>query len=458
MKAADWITQSFKKVLPTPFTIAVVLTVVTFVLAAVFGHFDSSSETSHVIQLLGFWEAGLWDSSLLVFAFQMMLMLLLGHVMALSEPIKNTINAFVQFGNTTAKAAALVGFTTMLVGLFNWGLGLVFGAVFARKIADLARERGIQLNYPLVGAAGYAGLLVWHGGLSGSSLIKVAESGHLKGLVGDAERAATLPDALDLSATVFSSMNITASILVVCAITAVLYLLGKSAKPTSIQVKHTFTQRQEDLEVKGAAHLDHSSWVGAAVGGLIVLYTVYLMAVKYGFLPFFNPNNINLLLLGLGLVMHRSIRNFLWAIDQAIGGVSGILIQFPIYFGIMGIMRESGLVADMSAFFVEISNATTYPILTFVSAAIVNVFVPSGGGQWAIQGPIIIQAAQDLNLPLSKCILAMAYGDQLTNMLQPFWALPLLGITGLKAKEILPYTLIMMVVAALVFLSILLIF
>ena len=163
-------------------------------------------------------------------------------------------------------------------------------------------------------------------------------------------------------------------------------------------------------------------------------------------------------LFGLAILLHRSFFQFLEAVDEAITGSAGILIQFPLYFGIMGIMRSSGLVGEISDFFVSISTATTYPIFTFFSAGIVNVFVPSGGGQWAVQGPIIVQAANDLGLSLPKSIMALAYGDQLTNMLQPFWALPLLGITGLKAKDILPYTLFLMLIGALIFISALLLF
>jgi len=156
--------------------------------------------------------------------------------------------------------------------------------------------------------------------------------------------------------------------------------------------------------------------------------------------------------------MHKNFSNFLAAIDNAIIGASGILVQFPLYFGIMGIMNHSGMVDIMSSFFVSISNETTFPIFTFISAGIVNVFVPSGGGQWAVQGPIIIEAATQLGVSIPKSIMALAYGDQLTNMLQPFWALPLLGITGIKAKEILPYTLILLLAGIIIFIGGLLLF
>ncbi|MGB1572767.1 MAG: TIGR00366 family protein, partial [Flavobacteriales bacterium] len=136
------------------------------------------------------------------------------------------------------------------------------------------------------------------------------------------------------------------------------------------------------------------------------------------------------------------------SIDAAIGGTSGILIQFPLYFGIMGIMSGTGLVEALSMAMVRLSTPATFELWTLMSAGIVNIFVPSGGGQWAVQGPLLLRAALDLGVPLDRTVLAMAYGDELTNMLQPFWALPLLGITGLAAKDILPYTLRFMAAGA----------
>ena len=145
------------------------------------------------------------------------------------------------------------------------------------------------------------------------------------------------------------------------------------------------------------------------------------------------------------------MKNFANAVGESISDISGILIQFPLYFGIMGMMTQSGMVNLISDAFISISNEVTLPIFTLFSAGLVNIFVPSGGGQWVVQGPIVIESALQLGVPLPKAIMALAYGDQITNMLQPFWALPLLGITKLKAKEILPYTLIAMVVASVIY-------
>jgi len=163
-------------------------------------------------------------------------------------------------------------------------------------------------------------------------------------------------------------------------------------------------------------------------------------------------------MLSLAIILHKNFSNFLNALEEAIKGTSGILIQFPLYFGIMGIMKSTGMVVMISDFFVSIATETTLPIFAFFSAGLVNIFVPSGGGQWAIQGPIVIESALKLGVPLPKAIMALAYGDQITNILQPFWALPLLGITKLKAREILPYTLILMVVGIVVYVLGLLLF
>ena len=216
----------------------------------------------------------------------------------------------------------------------------------------------------------------------------------------------------------------------------------------------------QKVKKSGKKKLDASVWFSRGIGILLLSYAVYLAMSSFSRIGsgFITPNFINFFLLGLGLFLHANINGFLYAIDQAIRGAAGILIQFPLYFGIMGLMIGSGLMLVFSGFFVEISTQTTFPVYSFISAGIVNVFVPSGGGQWGVQGPIIIQSAIELGVSLPKSIMALAYGDQLTNMLQPFWALPLLGITGLKAKSILPYTLAMMLVGGTIFLIALLIF
>ena len=447
MSIAKKFEKVFKVLLPAPFTIAVLLTFLTLILALIIT--EPKAEGNHFLQLLSFWEQGIWHSPLLVFAIQMMLMLVLGHTLALSKPINKIISKGVQYCNNTANAAAIITFFTILVSLFNWGLGLIFGAIFARKAGEHASRKNIKLNYPLIGAAGYSGLMVWHGGISGSAPIKIAEKGHF------------LVDKINIisqSETIFSTMNISISIALLITLPLLMYFLGKQNPGEAIILSSE--KKEVSSDTTEVQKLDQSTLLAWGFGGTIIFYAFYkaIILPESITLSIITPNYINLVLLALAIIMHKNFFTFLKAVDSAISGASGILIQFPLYFGIMGIMNHSGMVNTMSSFFVSISNETTFPIFTFISAGIVNVFVPSGGGQWAVQGPIIIDAATQLGVSIPKSVMALAYGDQLTNMLQPFWALPLLGITGLKAKEILPYTLILLVVGAIIFISGLLMF
>jgi short-chain fatty acids transporter len=436
-----------KNFLPAPFTIAALLSLVTFLLA--FFISDKTSEDSHVFEILSYWEKGLWDSKMTVFAMQMMLMLVLGHSLALTKPIKKLINKATYFCSNSARAAAIITFSTLIVSLFNWGLGLIFGAIFARKVGEYATRNKIKINYPLIGAAGYSGMMVWHGGVSGSAPLKIAEEGHfLQEKIG----------IISQSQTVFSLMNIYISITLLIILPITMYLIGKKSQSAIINLVEE--ESTKPLKITGAEKLDHSNIIAYLFGGIILIFSIYkaLIIPDIISLKFITPNFINLLLLALCIIMHQNFYNFLMAIDKAIRGASGILIQFPLYFGIMGIMKYSGMIEIMSDFFIEISTKQTFPILTFLSAGIVNIFVPSGGGQWAVQGPIIVESAIKIGVSIPKTIMSLAYGDQITNMLQPFWALPLLGITGLKAKEILPYTLILMLVGTCIFIIGLLIF
>ena len=467
MSFSDKYSKIFQLLLPSPLSIAFILTFLTFIIAFFFAENTNTTDNNYFFTLLGYWENGLWNKNLMVFAMQMMLMLVLGHILALTPIVSRVINLLINIASNNSRAAALVTFSTILVGLFNWGLGLIFGAIICRKIGETAAKKGTNLNYPLLGAAAYSGLMVWHGGISGSSTTKVAESGHLKSLMNgilNEEKINLIPDSISFTETVFSSMNIYCSVAVLIILPALMYFLGKK-KITKSDLSFLLVQDNESVEnekttKKGAEKIDNSFlWIKFI--GLIMLTGAVAKVISsnnISQLGFITPNFINLCLLGLGFFFHKSIFAFLKATDEAIAGAAGILIQFPLYFGIMGIMKDSGMVEQLSGFFISISNEITFPIYTLISAGLVNIFVPSGGGQWAIQGPIIVQAAQSLQVPLSKGIMALAYGDQLTNMLQPFWALPLLGITKLKAKEILPYTIIMMLVGGVIYLSALLLF
>ncbi|AKA34748.1 short-chain fatty acid transporter [Flagellimonas lutaonensis] len=458
MGLTTFIENVFRRYLPSPFTIAILLTVLTLVLALFLT--EPSQNENQLTAILSYWESGIWNNGLLVFAYQMMLILVLGHVLVLSKPMERLIMHITKYVSNTSNAALLVALPTMLVSFFNWGLGLIFGAILARKVGEHAHAEGIPINYPLIGASGYVGLMVWHGGISGSAPIKVAEPGHLHDLmqgVSAASLVGQLPDSISTGLTVFSISNLVIFLVIVTVISLLVFFLGKKTAATPIDLGvYRFKHESKD-ELVGAEKLDHSK-IFSTIFGLLVLGVFLLQYLPALQTLNITPNMLNFFMLGLALLLHGSFKSFLNAVEEAIGDVAGILIQFPLYFGIMGIMAQSGMINQISDFFVSVSNETTLPIFTFLSAGLVNIFVPSGGGQWAVQGPLVLESALQLGVPLPKAIMALAYGDQLTNMLQPFWALPLLGITKLKAKEILPYTLIFMLVGGAIYVAGLLIF
>ena len=446
-------TNIFKKYFPSPFGIAILLTFLTFTLALLFTK-NNLSLTEYIPKLGEFWFQGMFKSSLLAFTVHMMLILVLGHVLALSKTFQNLINYALRFCTTTANAVYIITFLTIVVSLFNWGLGLIFGAIFARKIGEHFQKENKKLNYALVGAAAYVGLMVWHGGISGSAPLTVAGENHSL-----FKEMGSIP----LYQTVFSSMNIFATISLLLIIPLVMYFIAKKSINESVpDLKIEIEIEKQDTDLTPADKFETNQILGILVGSIILLFFVYLSYKKLqagtNFFSILNLQTTNLLLFGLALTLHGSIKSFLKAIEESISDVSGILIQFPLYFGIMGLMQGSGLASLIATSMTNSATTFSLPIYTYISAGIVNLFVPSGGGQWQIQGPIIAETAKTTGTSLSKLVMALAYGDQLTNMLQPFWALPLLGITGLKAKDILPYTLILFLLGAFIFLMALIIF
>ncbi|SMG39796.1 short-chain fatty acids transporter [Marivirga sericea] len=428
-----------ERFLPSPFVIAILLSGITFALALFFTEQDGNLFKQSQ-SILGYWQTGFWE--LLAFTMQMVLILLLGHTLALTPFFSRLINKIGSIPTNTAQAAFFISFFTIIMSFLNWGLCLVFGAILSRRIGENFTTQNKAFNYGVLGAAGYSGMMVWHGGLSASAPLKVAEANHFLieeiGIIG-------------ISETLFSNMNIVISLLLLIAVPTLFYLLGNYFKPNS-DYHSLLSHQQEKVKEELSDDSENKAWIAYVLGGVM-----FISAVLFAFdkiqsnQAFMDLNFVNFLLLTFGILLHGSLGKFMAAVNRGIQGVTGIVIQFPLYSGIMGIMKYSGLVILISDFFVSISTATSFPILTFFSAGLVNFFVPSGGGQWAVQGPIVVEAAKALNIPIPKIVMALSYGDQITNMLQPFWALPLLGITQLKAKDILPYSLFALILGSLIF-------
>ena len=315
----------------------------------------------------------------------------------------------------------------------------------ARKMAESFQSRDLPFYYPLFGAAGYAGMLTWHSGLSGSAPLKAAEDNHLRELAGD--MATDLPVNIPITETILSASNLLSFAILLIAVPFVLWIFRK--KQSTISPVTPFqSENHSRTQPEGAERFEH--WRIPAYGIGLAIVAVNVHGLLMGNISF-GPNVLNSIFLATALLAHGSIAAFFQSVRASMDGAAAIIIQFPFYFGIMGILRYGGLIDVFTDLFVQSGSAQSMSYLIMSSSGLVNFFVPSGGGQWAIQGPLIISICQSVDIPLAKGIMAMAYGDQLTNMLQPFWALPLLSITGLKAHQVLPYTFLMMLAGVLVY-------
>ncbi|MFG0298758.1 MAG: short-chain fatty acid transporter [Phycisphaerales bacterium JB047] len=441
---------AFTKTAPDPFVIAVGLTLLSAILALTLGTYpDAETLPQKANAMIDAWRGsdGLWK--FLGFGMQMCLILVTGHALAASKPVRALIEKLAGLPNAAPTAAALVGIIAGGLGLINWGLGLIVGALFAREVARVCAAKGIKVHGPLLAAAGYMGLLTFHGGFSGSAPLKMSTEAQARDVLPTSIYESLETGAVPISDTILSPMNLFVSGGMLILIPIVLWLLtpkhDDEIVPMPMEADETPSHEPE--QSKGFPDWIERSPIVVWALALMLIYAFVRFSTNDGFMSL-GPNEVNMLMLALGLIMHGSVRSYLRAAESGARGCSGIILQFPLYAGIMGMLASSGLVSDFSQFMGSVANETTAPIFTMLSAAIVNVFVPSGGGQWGIQGPIALQTGAEVGVAPAKMIMAVAYGDQLTNMLQPFWALPLLAITKVKAREIVGYTAVVMMIVA----------
>ncbi len=284
------------------------------------------------------------------------------------------------------------------------------------------------MDYRLLIAASYSGFVVWHGGLAGSIPLAVATPGH------PFEEAMGL---IPTSETIFSGFNLA----IVVALFVVVPLVNRLMLPkeedsvfvsADVLAEPDYDEGGVDLP---SDVLETAKPLGWLIGAAGIAYLVAYFAGGGGL----TLNIVNFLFLMLAMALHGTPRRVLRALQEAVQGGAGIVIQFPFYAGIMGIMVSSGLAVSISNGMVSLASAETLPFWTFLSAGIVNFFVPSGGGQWAVQAPVVIPSAEALGVDMARAAMAVAWGDAWTNLIQPFWALPILGIAGLRAKDIMGF-------------------
>lgn len=438
--------RGFGRVVPDPFVVAIALTVGAMAIAWGLGDLPGSDGPgARAAAVVAAYGDGLWG--LLAFAMQITVMLVLGHVVAEAPAIRRGLAGLARAAPAPRALVAYVALGATLLGLVNWSLALIGGALLAREAGRVAAARGWRIHYPLLCAAGYAGLMVWHGGLSGSAPLKVTRAGDLVEVLGPELAARIGP--LGLERTLLSPLN--------AWVSGGLVVLGAAFFAWLLPREDPDPRPPPDLDDPGPRAVVPDPGGGEGLVDRLERSRVALWALA---LPLFavcahriatrgvarlDIDTVNAALWAVGLALHGRPHVFLAACDRGIRSCAGVVVQFPLYAGLMGLMNGAGLSAALSGAVAQ-AGADAVAIVAFLSAGLVNLFVPSGGGQWAVQGPILMRAALDTGVPPERLLLALAYGDQWTNMVQPFWALPLLAITGVRARDIVGYTALWMVV------------
>lgn len=417
--------------LPDPLIFAVLLTLVTFVVAL------ALTDTTPV-QMVKYWGDGFWN--LLGFGMQMSLIVVTGHALASSPPVRNVLRTIASLAKTPASGVMLVTFFGAIASVINWGFGLVVGAMFAKEVAR--RVKGS--DYPLLIACAYIGFMTWGGGLSGSMPLLAATPGnpveHIAGLI-------------PIQQTLLTGFNI----FITLALILVLPFITKMMVPKPTDVvsidpdllkEDTDFQKTLSADAPVSEKLEESRLLTWLIAGLGIGYlAIYFMDKGFNI----TINTVNLIFLISGVLLHKTPMAYMRAVKAAAGSTAGILIQFPFYAGIQLMMEHSGLGGLITEFFINVSTKETFPLMTFFSSAFINFAIPSGGGHWVIQGPYVLSAAQALNADIGKSVMAIAYGEQWMNMAQPFWALPALAIAGLGVRDIMGYCMTALIFSSVIF-------
>ncbi len=434
-KAVSVFDRILRRYTPDPYVLALLLTFTLFVIGV------SYTPTS-ATQMITYWGEGFW--TLIPFTFQMVMVLFSGYMVALTPFVNRKLTSVAMMADTSQQAIVLITFTSLIASFLNWGLGLVVGGLLCQKM----RERFPKGNYRLMVASSYSGFLVWHGGLSASIPLVLATEGNFsQSLVGG---------LIPVSETLLSPLNIAA----VMGLFILLPILNRA-------LHEPLTEKEEEPKILQIDYMDDFEPIKVPVDWLektpIVSSFIGLVGVIFVIVQIFRNkfnfdlNTINFIFLFLSIMLHKTPASLIRAMHQAAGKVGPVLLQFPFYAAIMSMMLHSGIGKMVSDFFVLIATPGTFNFWTFMSAGLVNLFVPSGGGQWAVQSPIVLEGARALNVDFAKAALAVAWGDAWTNMLQPFWALPLLSIAGLQLRDIMGYCLTILIVSG-VFLGALFLF
>lgn len=390
---------------------------------------------------------GFW--SLITFTMQMAFIVIGGYVVATSAPAQRLIRGIAQLPKSGTGAVGLVATVSMLASLLNWGFSLIVGGLLVRA---LAKRRELRMDYRAAGAAAYLGLgATWAMGLSSSAAQLQANPASVpKSLL-------AITGVIPFTETIFmwQSFVITAVLLVVSTIIAISSAPGPNAAMTAeamgVEISHDDAIKVPPPQKPGE-WLEHSPLLTILLTLLAIGWLIYEFSRQSAILAISNLNTYNFMFVMAGLLLHWRPKRFLAAVAKAVPATAGVLIQFPLYGAIAAILTQAkngaGVTVSeqISHAFVSISTQHTFPLVIGVYSAILGFFVPSGGGKWLLEAPYVMQAANDLKVHLGWAVQIYNAAEALPNLINPFWMLPLLGVLGLRARDLVGFTFLQLTV------------
>ena len=428
---------------PDAFVFALVGTILVVIAALVW-------TPSSAVEVVDAWGNGFWD--LIPFTLQMSLIIITGHVLATSPPMGRAIRAIAGWPRTPRGAVALVTFFALATSWLNWGFSLIFSAVLAREVA----RRVAGVDYRALAAASFLGIgSIWAQGLSGSAALQMATPGALQPKIREIVAAGGLvaDGIIPFSDTIFLWQSFASVGVELAIVTLVMWLAtppagrARTARDLGIDLgRSELPDPPRPASIPPGARLEFSpllTWIVVAIGATY-LVRYFLRAAEP--LNAINLNTINLGFLLVGFLLHGTPARLMHAVQAATPAVWGVILQFPFYAGIAGIITMTHLNDRLANAFVSVSTQTTFPAIVAIYSAVLGVFVPSGGSKWVIEAPYVMAAAHQLKVHLGWAVAAYDLGEALANLVQPFWMLPILGMFGLRARDVMGYTFVVFLV------------